>query len=122
VGTAKRERQKANKAKREEELARAQAKSRMTRIGLTVAAAIVGVFLLVLIAGQFVGDDDETPTTPVVDGSVPIGTLPPGTIPAGTLPVDSIPAGTPDDSTPADSVPVGTASVDTTPVATQAES
>lgn len=59
MGTAKRERQKANKAKREQEIARAEAKSRTTRIAVIVIGAIIAVFALVFIAGQFVGDDDE---------------------------------------------------------------
>jgi len=62
VGTAKRERQKANKAKREQEVARQQTRSRSTRIGLLVAGAIVAVFVLVFVAGQFI-DDDETDDT-----------------------------------------------------------
>lgn len=68
MGTAKRERQKANKARREEELARQAAKSKSTRIAVIVIAAIVGVFALVYVAGQFVGDDDESPdvTVPTV--------------------------------------------------------
>lgn len=60
VGTEKRERQKANKLQREQELARSQAKRRSTRIGVLVVAAIVAVFVIVVIAGQFVGGDDDT--------------------------------------------------------------
>ena len=62
MGTAKRERQKANKAKREQELARQQSRSRSTRIGLLVAAAIVAVFVLVFVAGRFIDDDDADDT------------------------------------------------------------
>jgi len=70
VGTAKRERQKANKAMREQELARKRTKSRTIRIGLMVAAAIVAVFVLVIIAGRFIDDEDTTnssaPAVPAV--------------------------------------------------------
>lgn len=62
MGTAKRERQKANKAKREQEVARKQSRSRSTRIGILVAAAIVAVFVLVFIAGRFIDDDDTDET------------------------------------------------------------
>ena len=62
MGTAKRERQKANKAKREQEVARQQTRSRSTRIGLLVAGAIVAVFVLVFVAGQFIDDDEADDT------------------------------------------------------------
>ncbi len=62
VGTAKRERQKANKARREQEVARQQTRSRSTRIGLLVAAAIIAVFVLVFVAGRFMGDDADSDT------------------------------------------------------------
>jgi hypothetical protein len=62
VGTAKRERQKANKAKREQEVARKQSRSRSTRIGILVAAAIVAVFVLGFIAGRFIDADDTGET------------------------------------------------------------
>jgi len=67
VGTAKRERQKANKALREQELARKAARSRSTRIGALVIAAIVAVFVLVLIAGRFIDDDDSESLAPSFD-------------------------------------------------------
>lgn len=59
MGTAKRERQKANKQQREQELARKAARSKSTRIGALVVAAIVAVFVLVLIAGRFIDEDDS---------------------------------------------------------------
>jgi peptidyl-prolyl cis-trans isomerase B (cyclophilin B) len=58
VGTEKRERQKANKLQREQEVARQHAKRRSTKIGVIVVGAIVAVFAIVVIAGQFVGEDD----------------------------------------------------------------
>lgn len=59
MGTAKRERQKANRAKRDEEMARQAAKSKSTRLAVFVIVAIVAVFLIVVIAGQFIGDDED---------------------------------------------------------------
>lgn len=54
---------------REQELARQQARSRTIRIGVLVVAAIVAVFVLVVIAGNFIDDDDTTdsltPSDPV---------------------------------------------------------
>jgi hypothetical protein len=105
VGTAKRERQKANKAKREQELARAHAKSRLTRNIVIGVAALVGVFALVFLVGQFVGDDDE-PSTPdplapttvdplVVPDSLVSDTLVSETLVVGnTLVSDTLVAGT----------------------------
>jgi cyclophilin family peptidyl-prolyl cis-trans isomerase len=63
VGTAKRERQKANKAMREQELARQHARSRTTRIVLLVAGAIAAVFVLVFVAARFTDDDSSTDAT-----------------------------------------------------------
>ena len=63
MGTAKRERQKANKAKREQEVARRQARSRTTRIALLVGGGIVAVFVLVFVAGRFIDDGDDTDDT-----------------------------------------------------------
>ena len=61
MGTEKRERQKANKLLREQEVARRNARRRSTKIGVIVVAAIVAVFAIVVIAGQFVGDDENDP-------------------------------------------------------------
>jgi cyclophilin family peptidyl-prolyl cis-trans isomerase len=61
VGTAKRERQKANKARAEQEVARQESKSKTTKIAVLVVGAIIAVFLIVVVAGQFV--DDETDET-----------------------------------------------------------
>ena len=67
MGTEKRERQKANKARREQELARQAARSRTTRIGLLVAGAVVAVFILVFVAGRFIDDGDDTDDTLVTE-------------------------------------------------------
>ncbi len=60
MGTAKRERQKANKAQREQELIQQANRARTTRIAVIIGGAIVAVFGLVFLAGQFLGDDDES--------------------------------------------------------------
>jgi cyclophilin family peptidyl-prolyl cis-trans isomerase len=60
VGTAKRERQKANRAQREQELVKAASRARVTRIAVIVVGSIVAVFGLVFLAGQFLGDDDSS--------------------------------------------------------------
>ncbi len=61
MGTAKRERQKANKALKQNELVRAEQKRKGTRIAIIVIGAIAAVFALVWIGSQFVGDDTEEP-------------------------------------------------------------
>ncbi len=77
MGTAKRERQKANKAKREQEVARERARSRTTRIGLLVAGAIVAVFVLVFVAGRFIDDGEVTNDTLVTsDEASPVDAEP----------------------------------------------
>lgn len=60
MGTSKRERQKANKARREQEAARQQAKSRTLRLSLLIGGAIVAVFIIVAVAGRFFLDSDDT--------------------------------------------------------------
>ena len=89
MGTAKRERQKANKAKREQEVARQQTRSRSTRIGLLAAGAIIAVFVLVFVAGQFI-DDDETDDT-LVTSEEPADTdaEPTSTEPTSTEPTET---------------------------------
>lgn len=76
MGTAKRERQKANKARREQEALREQAKKRTLRLSLLIGGAIVAVFVIVAVAGQFFldSDDDNEPVAPadsVVSTEVP---------------------------------------------------
>ena len=63
VGTDKRERQRANKAAKQQQAARAETKKKGTRYGLIIGGAIVGVVGLVFIANSVLGgDDDESPT------------------------------------------------------------
>lgn len=70
VGTAKRERQKANKARREQEAVREQTKKRTIRLSVLIGGAIVAVFVIVAVAGRFFLDSDDDPAVPV--DSVPI--------------------------------------------------
>jgi cyclophilin family peptidyl-prolyl cis-trans isomerase len=63
VGTPKRERQKANRQQRLEEIARQQRKEKTKRRGLLIAGVVVGgVALLFLLAKVFGGSDDSTGT------------------------------------------------------------
>ena len=73
MGTAKRERQKANKARREQEALRAQAKKRTVRLSVLIGIAIVAVFVIVAVAGQFFLDSDDDPIAPTdtVPATVP---------------------------------------------------
>jgi peptidylprolyl isomerase len=71
VGTAKRERQKANRQLRLEELAKQARKDKTKRLGLRIALLVGGVVLLVGGIAIFGGSDDEaSPTTTTVAGSV----------------------------------------------------
>ena len=67
VGTAKRERQKANKARREQEAVREQTKKRTIRLSVLIGGAIIAVFVIVAVAGRFFLDseDDNDPIAPV---------------------------------------------------------
>jgi hypothetical protein len=86
VGTEKRERQKANRAKRREEEAKAAKTTAAKRTALKavvgIAAALAGVLLIAWIGGAFDGDDELVPvvTTPV---TVPVAVT---TAPATTTP------------------------------------
>ena len=59
MGTEKRERQRANKALKEQQVAKAAAKSKSMRLGIIVVGAIVAVIVIALAANAFVGDDDD---------------------------------------------------------------
>ena len=63
MGTEKRERQKANKALRAQEEARADTRSRYTRFAAIGVGALVLVFGLVYIVNVVSGDDDEATTS-----------------------------------------------------------
>jgi cyclophilin family peptidyl-prolyl cis-trans isomerase len=73
VGTEKRERQRSNKAIKEDQVAKAKTRAKTTRTVMIVVGAIVAVFGIVLIANLFIGGDDEVVTTDTVaqaDGTV----------------------------------------------------
>lgn len=84
VGTDKRERQRANKAAKQQQAARAETRQKGTRIGVIVVGAIVAVVGIAFIANAFLGDDDDDAagstlpavTDPVgdVDGDADAGT------------------------------------------------
>lgn len=86
MGTEKRERQKANRAlKQQQELQQAARRKRFRFIAIGVAA-VAGVFLIAWIASTFVGDDDEPTPTPVVsvEPTAPEATTPDATAPDST--------------------------------------
>ena len=88
MGTEKRERQKANRALRQQELAKEATRARTTRIAVIVGGAIIAVFGLVFLAGQFTGDDDNDAAD---DGAV-VSTDPDVSVPAeSTAPTDPEP-------------------------------
>jgi cyclophilin family peptidyl-prolyl cis-trans isomerase len=62
VGTEKRERQKANRALRQQELAAADKRRRAVRIGIIVVGAIAAVFLLVWVVSLFSDDEGDSST------------------------------------------------------------
>jgi cyclophilin family peptidyl-prolyl cis-trans isomerase len=62
VGTDKRERQKANRAMRQQQASRAETRRRGLRIGLVVVGAVVAVFAVVWVAGRVMDDGDDTAT------------------------------------------------------------
>jgi hypothetical protein len=88
VGTEKRERQKANRALKQQQVEREQGRRKVVRWVLIAVGAVAGVFLLAWIAGNFVGDDDQ-PVTPVDSVVEPV--TPP--VPTGSVP-DAVPATT----------------------------
>jgi hypothetical protein len=93
VGTEKRERQKANRALKQEQIERAAARRKTLRWVVIGVGAVAGVFLLAWIASTIVGDDDDpaTPTETIVPADV---TLPDATLPEVTLPEATVPATT----------------------------
>jgi hypothetical protein len=67
VGTEKRERQKANKAMRQQELAQAESRKKNLRIGALVVGGIAVIIGLVWIASSVTGDDEQPPVTTVLE-------------------------------------------------------
>jgi multidrug efflux pump subunit AcrA (membrane-fusion protein) len=90
VGTEKRERQKANRALKQQQLEKQASRRSLTRWIMIGVGAVAGVFLLAWIASNFVGEDDPTPVPPAV--TVPAGTAPADIAPADTAPADTTPA------------------------------
>ena len=91
MGTPKRERQKANRALAQQDQVRAENRQRYVRIGLIAVAAIIGVFALVWITSQIVGDDnDDQPVTPTTVTTPVTVTTPESTTPV-TVTTPSIP-------------------------------
>ena len=87
MGTEKRERQKANRAYKQQQLQQEASRRKTFRFIAIGVGAIAAVFLIAWIASNFVGDDDPAPapidtivTTPPVD--VTTATTPAVTTPA----------------------------------------
>lgn len=77
MGTDKRARQKANRARAQQEAEKAVAKRKTLRTAAIVAAAIVGLVIFVWIASNIVADGNDEPTTPdvtLVETSTPANT------------------------------------------------
>ncbi len=122
MGTEKRERQKANRALRQQEIEKAESRRRGFRIAAIVIGGLVAVFGLVWIATVVTGDDDEaTVTTEVVpDESLAPAVSEPFTEPVSTEPVSSEPVSSEPASTDQAVVdPVTTESVTSDAVSTE---
>lgn len=75
MGTEKRARQKANRAKGQQEAEQAITRRKTMRNVAIAAAGVVGLVLFVWIASNIVGSDDDAPTPPdtvVVDPTSPV--------------------------------------------------
>ena len=104
MGTEKRERQKANRALRQQEQQKAASRKRGMRIAAIVVGGLVAVFGLVYIATLVTGDDDDAD---VVDTLAPISTETVDTVDTATTtpePATSEPA-TGDSTAPTNSDP-----------------
>ena len=89
MGTEKRERQKANRAYKQQQLQQEASRRKTFRFIAIGVGAVAAVFLFAWIASNFVGDDDPAPapidtivTTPPVEVIPPIDTTPIDTTPA----------------------------------------
>ena len=84
VGTTKRERQKANRQKRLEELAHEARRDKTRKRGLQIGIAVVAALVLLFVVAQLVGDDDAATTdttAPVTTTAVTDTTVAPTTDP-----------------------------------------
>lgn len=100
MGTEKRERQKANRALKQQAVIRQARTDKMKRNGLRItlgiAVALIAVVGIAWLGGAFDGDDDETltgadPSSTELDqfgDTLPAGSLPTDTLPADTLPTE----------------------------------
>jgi ferric-dicitrate binding protein FerR (iron transport regulator) len=95
VGTEKRERQKANRALKQQQMEQAASRRKTTRRIAVGVAAVAGVFLVAWIASNFVADDEPTPTPTVPELTVPDVSLPDVSLPDVTLPDVTVPAAEP---------------------------
>ena len=80
MGTEKRERQKANRAQKQQQMQQAASRRKTFRLVAIGVGAVAAVFLIAWIASNFVSDDDPAPV-PVdsivpVEVSVPVDTTP----------------------------------------------
>jgi len=93
VGTAKRERQKANRKLRLEELAKEARKQKSKRVFLRVGAVVAAVVVLVGAISLFGGDDEEattTTSTSVTLPAVPVAPALPEPTPPAELPTELV--------------------------------
>ena len=92
MGTAKRERQKANRQQRLEELAKSARREKTKKRGLTIAVVVIGGLLLLFGLAWIVGGDDNEDTAPVEIPLATSATLDPASTttldPASTTTVD----------------------------------
>ena len=90
MGTAKRERQKANRQQRLQDLAKQARKQKSKRMGLRIGSVVLAVVVIVGLINFLGGDDDEstTPTTSTVASTVPGSTLPTPDKPEVSLPTE----------------------------------
>lgn len=91
MGTAKRERQKANRQQRLEELAKSARREKTKKRGLTIAVVVIGGLVLLFGLAKIVGGDDDS-TAPVEIPLATAATLDPASTttldPASTTTVD----------------------------------
>ncbi len=70
VGTDKRDRQRANRAAKQQQAARAETRQKSTRLAVIVVGAIVAVLGMAVIANTFIGGDDDADSTTLPEVSV----------------------------------------------------
>ena len=81
MGTTKRERQKANRQQRLEELAKAARKDKTRRTATLVSVVVVGALVLLFGLAFLFGDDDDAPASqPTTAQTLPVTTLDPAAV------------------------------------------